>query len=108
MRFLIDAQLPPGLAHWLSARGYPSEHVNDLGLGAAPDGEIEARARETEAVVWSKDAGFADRARQSPGLQVVWLRIGNTTNASLRARLLPHLTVIATALEDGETVIEIR
>jgi len=108
VRFLVDAQLPPDLAHWLSAQGYPSEHVNDLGLGAAPDDEIEARARKIGAVVWSKDAGFADRARQSPGLQVVWLRIGNTTNAALRARLTPLLTVIATALKDGETVIEIR
>ena len=108
MRFLIDAQLPPGLARWLTAQGYPSEHVNDLGLGAAPDSEIEAKARELRAVIWSKDAGFADRARQSSGLQVVWLRIGNTTNARLRARLAPLLTVIADALEDGETVIEIR
>ena len=108
MHFLVDAQLPPGMARWLSAQGYPSEHVNDLGLVAAPDSEIEERARGTRAVIWSKDAGFADRARQSPGLQVVWLRIGNTTNASLRARLAPLLTVIAAALEDGESVIEIR
>ena len=108
MHFLIDAQLPPGLARWLTAQGYPSEHVNDLGLGAAPDGEIEAKARELRAMVWSKDSGFADRARQSPGLQVVWLRIGNTTNASLRERLAPLLMTIAAALEDGESVIEIR
>ena len=65
-------------------------------------------ARQTQAVIWSKDSGFADRARQSPGLQVVWLRMGNTTNASLRERLAPLLTTIAAALEDGETVIEIR
>ena len=108
MRFLIDAQLPPGLARWLAAQGYPSEHVDDLGLGAAPDGEIEARARETRAVIWSKDAGFADRARRSAGLQVVWLRIGNTTNASLRARLAPHLAVIVAALQNGETLVEVR
>ena len=108
MRFLIDAQLPPGLARWLAAQGYPSEHVGDLGLGAAPDSGIEARARETRAVVWSKDSGLADRAGQSPGLQVVWVRVGNTTNASLRTRLAPLLGVIASALEDGETLIEIR
>ena len=108
MRFLIDAQLPPGLARWLAAQGYPSEHVDDLGLGAAPDGEIEAKARETQAVIWSKDAGFADRARRSTGLQVVWLRIGNTTNASFRARLAPHLAVIVAALQDGETLVEVR
>ena len=47
VRFLIDAQLPPGLAQWLTASGYPSDHVDDLGLGAARDDEIEIRARET-------------------------------------------------------------
>ena len=108
MRFLIDAQLPPGLARWLSAKGYPSRHVNDLGLGAAPDDEIEAKAREMQAVIWSKDADFADRARGVPGLQVVWLRFGNTTNASLRARLGPHLPTIEDALMNGEFLIEVR
>ena len=108
MRFLIDAQLPPGLARWLAAQGYPSEHVYDLGLGTAPDGEIEARAREMQAVIWSKDNDFAERARRRPGLQVIWLRFGNTTNASLQAKLAPHLQAIETALLDGESLIEIR
>ena len=108
MRFLIDAQLPPGLAQWLTASGYPSDHVDDLGLGAARDDEIEIRARETGAVLWSKDADFAGRARRAPGLQVVWLRFGNTTNASLRARLAPRLPAIDAALKDGESLIEIR
>ena len=71
MRFLIDAQLPPGLAHWLSARGHSCDHVNDLDLGGATDEQIEARTRETGAVIWSKDADFAYRARRAPGIQVV-------------------------------------
>ena len=108
MRFLIDAQLPPGLARWLSSIGYPSDHVNDLGLGPASDRVIEARARDIEAVIWSKDADFAHRARQNPGLRVVWVRFGNTTNASLQARLAPHLPAIEAALSDGEALIEIR
>ena len=108
MLFLIDAQLPPGLAQWLSDSGYPSEHVNALGLRDAPDDSIEAKARELEAVIWSKDADFADRARRSPGLQVVWVRFGNTTNASLRAKLAPHLRAIESALTSGETLVEIR
>ena len=60
------------------------------------------------AVIWSKDADFADRARRSPGLQVVWLRFGNTTNASLQAKLAPHWPAIESALTDGESLIEIR
>ena len=108
MRFLIDAQLPPGLARWLAAAGYPTDHVNHLGLGAATDDEIEARAREMQAVVWSKDRDFADRARRRQGLQVVWLRFGNTTNASLQSKLAPHMAAIEAALMDGESLIEIR
>ena len=108
MRFLIDAQLPPGLARWLSKRGHVSHHVNDLGLGASPDHAIEAKAREMGAVIWSKDADFADRARRTPGLQVVWLRIGNTTNASLQAKLALHWRTIESALIDGESLIEIN
>ena len=108
MRFLIDAQLPLGLAQWLAAKGYPSDHVNDLGLGAASDDEIEAKAREMQAVIWSKDNDFADRARRLPGLQVVWLRFGNTTSASLQTKLERHLPAIEAALMDGESLIEIR
>ena len=108
MRFLIDAQLPPGLARWLTAQGYPSDHVNDLGIGPATDSRIEAEARRLGAVIWSKDVDFAERARVRPGLQVVWLRLGNTTNAALRAQLAPRLETVAAALAAGETLIEIR
>ena len=108
MRFLIDAQLPPGLARWLTGEGYPSDHVNDLGIGPATDSRIEAEARRLGAVVWSKDVDFAQRARLRPGLQVVWLRLGNTTNAALRERLAPHLETVAAALAAGEILVEIR
>lgn len=33
MRFLVDAQLPPALARWLTERGHDAVHVLDLGLG---------------------------------------------------------------------------
>lgn len=108
MRFLIDAQLPPGLARWLADRGHACEHVNEIGLGAAADDRIEAWAREAQAVIWTKDADFADRARRRSGLQVVWLRWGNTTDAALQARLAPHLREIEAALEAGEILVEVR
>jgi len=76
VRFLIDAQLPPGLARWLSAQGYHSDHVDDLGLLTATDAVIDAKAREMGAVIWSKDSDFAERARRTGGLQVVWVRLG--------------------------------
>ena len=108
MRYLIDAQLPPGLAQWLSARGHACDHVNDIGLGSAADERIEAWARDRRAVIWSKDADFAERARQSSNLQVVWLRFGNTSNAALRTQLAPLVREIEAALEAGEVLIEVR
>lgn len=108
MRFLIDAQLPLGLGSWVADQGYPSSHVNDVDLGNASDDEIEDEARASDLVIWSKDSDFAERARRRPGIQVVWLRLGNTTNAALKARLAPHLAAIERALVDGESLIEIR
>ncbi len=40
MRFLIDAQLPPALARWLSGQGHEAEHVADRGMQAASDSAI--------------------------------------------------------------------
>ena len=49
MRFLVDAQLPPGLVDWIVAQGYQAEHVADLGLAAAPDRTVWSRAFDTPA-----------------------------------------------------------
>lgn len=108
MRFLFDAQLPPGFALWLSERLHTCDHVNDLNLGAATDDVIESWARTVHAIVWSAEPALAERARRAPGLQVVWLRCGNATEAGLQAWLAPHLTDIESALAAGEELIEIR
>ena len=51
MRFIVDAQLPPALARWLTAQGYEAEQVFDVGLAEAPDAVIWRRATENVAVV---------------------------------------------------------
>ena len=107
VRFLIDEQLPPDLARWLSDRGYPSKHVGDLGLAGAEDGDIAKEALRSGAVVWSKDRDFAERARETSGVRVVWLRFGNTTNAELNRRLAPLLSDVADRLRRGENPVDI-
>ena len=37
MIFLVDAQLPPALASWLTQQGHTAQHVDDLGLSNAED-----------------------------------------------------------------------
>ena len=84
MRFLVDAQLPPALARYLSAAGHHAQHVSDLGLERAADREIWARARDSGSVIITKDEDFLTlRVLQPSGPAVVWIRIGNTTRDAL-------------------------
>ena len=62
MRFLVDAQLPPALARVLSAHGHVAEHVNDIGPGDAPDGDLWRYALQHGAVIVTKDEDFSDMA----------------------------------------------
>jgi predicted nuclease of predicted toxin-antitoxin system len=58
IRFLIDAQLPPGLVHRLSVRGFEAEHVNRIGLGLVSDLDIWRHAGRTGACLITKDEDF--------------------------------------------------
>jgi predicted nuclease of predicted toxin-antitoxin system len=61
MNFLIDAQLPPGLAGWLIEKGYTATHVNDISLTAAEDYEIWDYALESGSIILNKSAVRSER-----------------------------------------------
>ena len=108
MRFLVDAQLPPGLARHLTALGHEAEHVLELGLAGATDSEIWAHAIRVGAIVISKDGDFAARARDPQSrVQVVWIRLGNATNTALWRALGARFSEIVDALTAGERLVEI-
>lgn len=108
MRYLVDAQLPPAFARWLSERGDSAEHVADLGLLGADDDELWSRASELGAVVISKDEDFALRAQLGRGgPAVVWVRLGNVRNDELLRRCARLWPAVAAALERGEKLIEL-
>jgi predicted nuclease of predicted toxin-antitoxin system len=109
IRFLIDAQLPPGLAQRFAARGCATEHVNRIGLGTAGDGAIWRHAAQTGATLVTKDEDFVVLAeRDSIGPQVVWIRIGNISNDALWRALEPQFAEIVQALNAGERIVEVR
>ena len=86
MNFLIDAQLPPALAHWLSEAGCQAQAVREVGLRESEDGAIWRYAEANGCVIVTKDEDFALRVQAAAtGPAVVWLRVGNTSNAALRA-----------------------
>ena len=108
MRFLIDAQLPPALARWLTARGHEATHLLDHGLLGAGDTAVWAEAKRLGAVIVSKDEDFVHLRTLNPeGPTLVWVRVGNTTRRELLAwfgRLLPD---IEQALIAGERLVEV-
>ena len=71
--------------------------VRELGLRDASDPEIFRRARAANAVVMTKDRDFIRLLdEQGPPPQVIWLRLGNSSNAALQL------------LRSGEPWVEIR
>ena len=108
MRFLVDAQLPRALARWLSANGHSSEHVADRQLEAASDTTIWEYALRENATIITKDEDFALRKTlNNTGPAVVWIRLPNTRRRELLARLESVLPDVISALERGESLIEV-
>ena len=108
MKFLIDAQLPPGLARNLRNKGHGAEHVCELLAGDATDAEVLAKAHEIDAVLITKDEDFADFERR--GLVktgILWIRIGNATNTALWIKLQPLLPEIIKAFASGAALVEV-
>lgn len=109
MKFLIDAQLPPGLVYWLNERECPAEHVDYCGLSGAKDAEIWNYALQTGSIIITKDEDFADRTmRSSECPVVVWFRIGNATNKALFTWLEPRWPSTIKLLNAGNRLIEVR
>ncbi|MGD0864210.1 MAG: DUF5615 family PIN-like protein [Rhizomicrobium sp.] len=109
MRFLIDAQLPPALTKALTKLGHEAKHLVSLGMLAVPDRVVWERALAMRATIITKDEDFvALRQSSADGPVVIWLRFGNMTNRALQERLLPLLPDIVSAIEAGETLIEVR
>lgn len=108
MRFLVDAQLPPLLARWLTERGHAAEHVFDQGMAAADDRVIWDYALTAGATIITKDEDFAiRRAMAVKGPSVVWLHRGNTRRRELLTWFELRLPAVLVALERGESLVEI-
>jgi predicted nuclease of predicted toxin-antitoxin system len=106
MKFLVDAQLPPGLCVGLASRGHDAVHVADVLAGETPDAQVAAHALREGRVLITKDDDFARNHGDS--LVIVWLRIGNASNRALAEWLEERWLGIEAALADGETLIEVR
>lgn len=110
MRFLIDAQLPPARVGLLAVRGHLAEHVNEIGLGDASEGELWRYALEHGAAIITKDHDFAEMGMLGQrGPVIVWVRAGNTRRSALLAWFEPMIDPLVAAAATGENrLIELQ
>lgn len=83
MRFLIDANLPRSSIALLTDLGHGVEFARDIGMAAAADSDIAARARLTDAALLTRDLDFADIRRYPPQdyAGIVVLRLSDDATA---------------------------
>jgi predicted nuclease of predicted toxin-antitoxin system len=82
--------------------------VSDLGLEKASDREIWSRAVDLGSAIITKDEDFLTlRALQPRGPAIVWVQVENTTRDTLIEVISSVLPAVITALERGETVVEV-
>ncbi len=109
MKFLVDAQLPPALAHALREAGHNAQPVRELGLREAEDSDIWEYALAHQCAIITKDQDFAERSTSSRNAPtIVWLRIGNTSNRALIGWLLPLWPEIISRIGCGDNLVEVR
>lgn len=109
MRFILDAQLPPQLAPWLSDEfGIEAVAVRDLGLAAAADSVLFDFARTENAVVLTKDSDFVELVhRLNAPPRIIWITCGNVSNQQMRTRLSATFADALKLIAAGEYLVEI-
>lgn len=107
MKFLVDAQLPPGICQRLRHLGHEAIHVSDIGPNDAADAQIAAAAVAGNMILITKDEDFL-ALRRPDRFAMLWLRCGNITNQGLAAWLEPLWQDVEALLEAGERLIELR
>jgi predicted nuclease of predicted toxin-antitoxin system len=83
-------------------------HVAELGFATATDRQIWDEATLRSAILVTKDRDFPVlRLASNVGPTIVWVRVGNVKNRVLIAQMVRALPKIVSAVERGETVIEL-
>ena len=108
--YWIDENLPPALAEWIASQPDSSaSHFRALGLAETSDREVFTQARDSEAVIVSKDEDFAHIVTElGPPPQVVWLRTGNARTADLIELFERHFSSLRNLLDDGNPLVALE
>lgn len=110
MKLLLDQNLSHRLLPALDATFPGSTQVQLLGMATNDDAAIWAYAKAQGFAIVTKDADFVElSALRGIPPKIIWLNLGNVSNAVVRNKLMEHLMTIQSFLESNDDgVIEIE
>ena len=109
MKFLVDNQLPPALALFISQDlGTEAHHVIDFGLRDAQDVEIWRYASSSELIIVSKDEDFLNLWAKEPTAKLLWVRLGNCRRTYLLQVFRQLWPKIIEQFAKGDQIVELR
>ncbi|SFE74746.1 DUF5615 family PIN-like protein [Thermoflexibacter ruber] len=106
-KFLVDAQLPYGLAQKLNNLSYDTLHTKDIPdtQNHTSDDTLISIATKQDRIIISKDADFVDTVRISKVLkQLVYVTTGNIKNKELITIFENNIAYIAQLLENHRII----
>ncbi len=106
-KFLIDAQLPYGLAQKLNDLSYDALHTKDIPdtQSRTPDEMLISISVDENRIIISKDSDFVDAVRISKTLQqLVYVTTGNIKNKELIAIFENQISYIVQLLQNHAIV----
>jgi predicted nuclease of predicted toxin-antitoxin system len=88
MKLLSDQNLSHRIVEELATEFPESVHVRDVALASTPDEQVWVWGETHGLTIVSKDADFEQRALLRGGPpKVIWLRVGNSSTATVAALL---------------------
>ncbi len=104
--------MPRSLAAEIAALGMAVQDVRDLGLRGRPDGEVFATAAATDAVIITRDRGFAMEKRWPTDFTagVIFVNLPDNTPASIINMKITILLAkrLPASLLGAVTIVEVR
>jgi predicted nuclease of predicted toxin-antitoxin system len=107
LKFIVDTQLQPMLANFLSNKGFNAIHTTYFPDGhLLQDAEILVIATDEERIVTTKDKDFLEHfmLKGSPP-KVLLLQFGNIKNSDLITAFEEHISEIAQLFEEGANFV---
>src|SRR2546428_220645 len=106
MKFVVDAQLPPGLCALLQAAGHDALHTRQLAAqNRTTDQDLNALSLKEQRAVVTKDTDFYhSHLLHGKPWKLLLVRTGNIRTRDLKALFERHLPEIIAALEQNSLV----